>query len=158
MREKWNSQFRAIDVEIEKDYDFNSLNGAFNFTNALTRSGLITLFQLPLEAYTDLVQIFYSNATLNEVIDVGTSDPYPWRDTGRKLSNSFTTYMFGQALEIMPDYLNQVLGLGHGGVRIPTRWDMSDAFVRVFRNPICQGESQSDHMRHLRQLDFPMIS
>ena len=55
MREKWNSQFRAIDVEIEKDYDFNSLNGAFNFTNALTSSGLITLFQLLPEAYTDLV-------------------------------------------------------------------------------------------------------
>ena len=35
---------------------------------------------------------------------------------------------------------------------------MSDAFVHVFGNPICQGKSQSDHMRHLRQSDFPMIS
>ena len=69
-----------MNVEVEKDYDFDSLDGAFNdfnFTNALTASGLIKLFQLPTEAYTELVQIFYSNATLNEVVDVGTSHLYP---------------------------------------------------------------------------------
>ena len=44
-----------MNVEVEKDYDFDSLDGAFNsfnFTNALTASGLIKLFQLPTEAYT----------------------------------------------------------------------------------------------------------
>ena len=69
-----------MNVEVEKDYEFNYLDGAFNsfnFTNALTASGLIKLFQLPTEAYTELVQIFYSNATLNEVVDVGTSHLYP---------------------------------------------------------------------------------
>ena len=117
MRVKWQRQFSTMNVEVEKDYDFDSLDGAFNgfnFTNSLTASGLIKLFQLPTEAYTELVQIFYSNATLNEVVDVGTSHLYPWRDTGRIQSDTFTTYVFGQAIEVTPAYVNDILGLERG--------------------------------------------
>ena len=56
MRVKWQRQFSTMNVEVEKDYDFDSLDGAFNsfnFTNSLTASGLIKLFQLPVEAYTN---------------------------------------------------------------------------------------------------------
>ena len=35
---------------------------------------------------------------------------------------------------------------------------MAEAFQRVFGAPICPGESQAEHMRYVKQTDFPLIS
>ena len=89
---------------------------------------------------------------------MGTSHLYPWRDTGRIQSDTFTTYVFGQAIEVTLAYVNDILGLEHGGIRMPRNWDMAEALQRVFRAPICPGESQAEHMRQVKQADFLLIS
>ena len=70
----------------------------------------------------------------------------------------FTTYVFGWAIKITPAYVNEILGLEQGSVRMPRNWDTAEAFLCVFGAPICPGESQAEHMRHVKQTNFPMIS
>ena len=101
---------------------------------------------------------FYSNITLNEVVDVGTSYLYPWRDTKCIQSNTFTTYVFGRPIEVTLAYVNDILGLEHGGIKMLKNWDMAEAFQCIFGAPICPGESQAEHMRHIKRANFPLIS
>src|SRR5262249_48905382 len=114
MRVRYKTEFYSRSMLLGKDYDIDGLNQWHDFNGALSATGLITLMNLPNNTCIDLVRLFYSNATMNDVREE--DNVVPWVDTGCQTRSSITTYIFSCVIHITLNYLNGLFHQTNGAI------------------------------------------